>query len=266
MMNDPFDLSGVRALITGAGRGIGAAVAEAFAARGAAVAVVARTESEVEAVASAVNSGAGGVGRAVWHRLDVSDQASVDEVQHWAPDALGGSVNVLVNNAGVYTPNKFLDYSIGEWRDMFEVNVVGAVRMCRAFLPSMVKEGSGRIINMASTAGKWGSMNQSAYNTSKHALVGLTKCLALETAASGVRVNAVCPGFVDTPLLIGSESFQKILTTDELGVRAMIQQRTPIGRTITVGEVAALTVYLASPGADGMTGIAVTLAGGLILV
>jgi NAD(P)-dependent dehydrogenase (short-subunit alcohol dehydrogenase family) len=261
-MSDPFDLSATRALITGAGRGIGAEIARSFAKRGASVAVTARTTSEIKSVASIITEEGG---RAVSHRLDVSTQTSVDEVKDWAANALGGPINTLVNNAGVYTPNRFLDYTIDQWHDTLEVNVIGAVRMCQAFLPEMLDEPFGRIINIASTAGKYGSLNQSAYNTSKHALVGLTRCLALETAATGVRVNAICPGFVDTDLLLGS-SLPDLLGTDEQGVMKMIEQRTPIGRPITTEEVAALTVYLASPAADGMTGIALTLAGGLILI
>ena len=137
--------------------------------------------------------------------------------------------------------------------------------MTNAFLPKMIEAGDGKIINMSSTAGKYGSMNQSAYNASKHALVGITRCLALETAAQGIRVNAICPGFVDTDLLTNS-TLSEILGTDEDGIRSMIDQRTPIGRAVSVSEVAALAVYLASKGGDAMTGIAITLAGGLILI
>lgn len=261
-MNELFDLSGVRALITGAGRGIGAVVAEAFVDRGASVALVARSAGEVEKVAADLSAKGG---RAVAHTGDVTDDASVAALVPWVNDELGGHANVVVNNAGIYIPNPFLDYSIEDWTRTFDANVLGTVRVTRAFLPAMLEAGSGRIINIASTAGKYGSMNQAAYNASKHAVVGITKCLALETAAKGVRVNAVCPGFVDTPLLIDSP-LQGILGLDEQGIRNMIDQRTPIGRAISPAEVAALTAYLASPEADGMTGAAVTLAGGLVLV
>jgi NAD(P)-dependent dehydrogenase (short-subunit alcohol dehydrogenase family) len=226
------------------------------------VADTARTAAEVDAVACRLGE-AGGY--AVSHILDVCDPRSVEEAHAWAPEALGGPVNVLVNNAGVYLPNRFFDYGIEQWSTSFDVNVIGAVRMCQAFVPAMLASDFGRVINIASTAGKYGSANQSAYNASKHALVGLTKCLALETASFAVRVNAVCPGFVDTEFLIGS-SLQQILGTDEEGVRNMVEQRTPIGRPIMAREVAALTVYLAARESDGMTGAALTLAGGLILV
>jgi len=261
-MSDIFSLSNVRAVITGASRGIGSAIAEEFAQRGASVVLLARTTSEIDSLAETINSNGG---RAFARSLDVTDADQVAEIESWASDVLNGPVNVLINNAGIYIPNRFMDYSALEWEHIFDVNVFGAVRMTNAFLPKMIEVGDGKIINMASTAGKYGSMNQSAYNASKHALVGITRCLALETAAQGIRVNAICPGFVDTDLLTAS-ALGEILGTDEAGIRSMIDQRTPIGRAVTVSEVAALAVYLASAGGDAMTGIALTLAGGLILI
>ena len=257
-----FNLAERRALVTGAGRGIGRAISLALAGQGASIALVARNENELEGVAEEVN--ALGVKSAI-KSADITDDAQVEELPAWATEALGGNIDILVNNAGIYIPNRFLDYKMDEWKRMMEVNVYGVVRVTAAFLPGMLETGWGRVINISSSAGKYGSMNQSGYNASKHAVVGLTRCLALETASSGVRVNAICPGFVSTDLL-PSSGLDSVLGVDEDGVRAMMDSRTPIGRATTPEEVAALTVYLASEEADSMTGIGLTLAGGLVLV
>jgi len=123
----------------------------------------------------------------------------------------------------------------------------------------------GRVLIVASTAGKWGSLYQSAYNVSKHALVGLTRCLALETASSGMRVNALCPGWVDTEL-IDTEELAAAYRIPEETVRDTLLQRVPIGRMVSPQEVAALALYLASSSADAMTGQSLTLAGGMLLI
>ena len=258
-----IDLSATRAIVTGAGRGIGRAIAVALAENGAAVALSARTASEVEEAAEQIRD-AGGTAMA--HIVDVRDDDSVAALAEWAPDALGGTVNILVNNAGVYLPNRFLDYSLEEWTTSLDVNVMGSVRLLRAFAPPMLEAGYGRVINIASTAGKYGSLNQSAYNASKHALVGITKCLALEYAAHGIRVNAICPGFVRTDLIPESRFAEVAGGLDPKAVDRLLRDRTPIGRLIEPEEVAALAVYLASPAADAMTGMGSTLAGGLVLV
>jgi len=255
-------LAGVRAVVTGSGRGIGRAIALAYAAEGAAVVVSARSEPEIAAVAGAIRA-AGGVAHAV--PADVCDEAQVARLAEAAPERLGGPVTVLVNNAGTYLAKRFLDYTMAEWQRVLEMNVLAAIRVTRAFLGGMVERRSGRIINIASTAGKYGSYWQSAYNVSKHGLVGLTRCLALETGAHGVRVNAICPGFVNTDL-ISPAQLAPLYGVPEERIPALLAQRAPIGRTVTPEEVAALAVYLASPAADGMNGQALTLDGGAVLV
>lgn len=255
-------LRGTRAVVTGAGRGIGRAIAFAFAREGANVAVCARSRQEIDAVAHEI---AGAGGRATALTVDIRDQAQVDALAADAPERLGGTVDVLVNNAGSYVPNRFLDYTMDQWDDVLSVNVIGTVRVTRAFLPAMLEAGVGRILNMASTAGKWGSLYQSAYNVSKHGIVGLTRCLALETAPYGVRVNALCPGWVDTDLIRPDGLARAYgLPVDE--VVPTLLQRVPIGRMVTPEEVAALAVYVVSPEADAMTGVALTLAGGMVLI
>ena len=254
-------LAGRRAVVTGAGRGIGRAVARHLAAAGAGVVVAARTEAEIEAVAESLRS----EGRtAVAVRCDITDDESVEALAARSAEALGGPIDTLVNNAGVYKPRPFLDYSLADWTWMLDVNVVATVRVTRAFLPGLLALERSRIVNLSSIAGKKGTFGQSAYNTSKHAQIGLTRCLAMETGATGLRVNAVCPGFTRTDLI----------DLDELGrahgrpgaeVWAAVEQASTIRRTVTLDEIAAAVVYLASPAADGVNGQALVVDGGIVM-
>lgn len=197
--------------------------------------------------------------------MDVNDDSSVTALAQRAPVALGGPVDVLVNNAGRYLPRRFLDYSVQEWAAILDTNLLGAVRVTQAFLPVMLENQAGRIINVASTAGKYGTAGQSAYNASKHAILGLTRSLALEVAAQGVRVNAICPGWVDTEML-RPEILSPVLGVAPEDVPETLAHRVPIGRLIRPDEVAALAVYLAAPESDGVTGVGLTLAGGMVLI
>ena len=189
-------LKGRTALITGASRGIGRAIAEAYAAEGAALVLNARDSERLEAAAEALRDRYGAtVSR---HACDVSDRAAVDTMV--TAIERDGQIDVLVNNAGIHKPAKFLDYTFEDWRRIIEVNVYSVFHVTQAVLPKMIERQSGRIINMGSSAGKWGSRHQSAYNASKHAVVGITRCLALEMAPHNILVNAICPWVVDTDL------------------------------------------------------------------
>ena len=117
--------------------------------------------------------------------------------------ARSGRLDALVNNAGIHIARSFLEHEPADFQRLLDVNLFGVIHMTQAVLPTMLERGDGRIVNLASTAGRWGSRNQSGYNISKHAVLGLTRCVALETAARGVTVNAICPGFVDTDMLDG---------------------------------------------------------------
>jgi NAD(P)-dependent dehydrogenase (short-subunit alcohol dehydrogenase family) len=254
-------LAGQRAVVTGAGRGIGRAIALAFAREGARVVLFARSRKQLDAVAAEINS-AGPQASVV--AGDLTRDSEVESLRQTVFNELGG-IDVLVNNAGVYLQQRFLDYSLDDWRQSLDVNVIGTIRVTRALLPFMLEAHRGRIINMASTAGKWGTLYQSAYNVAKHAIVGLTQCLALETAASGVRVTAICPGWVDTEL-IDPTRFAHLHGIQKSEVRSVMRGRTPIGRLVKPEEVAELAVYLASPEADAVTGVGLTIAGGLVLI
>jgi NAD(P)-dependent dehydrogenase (short-subunit alcohol dehydrogenase family) len=251
------------AVVLGAGRGIGRAIAKRLAAEARIVHVAARSFDEVLATADEIaRSG----GHSSAHRCDVTDDGSVRELASEVTAATG-PVGVLVNCAGAHVAGSFLDLDVTSFRDLFEVNVLGAVRAMHAFLPDMLSARWGRVINVASTAGKWGSLEQSPYNTSKHALVGLTRCVALELATTGVTVNAVCPGFVTTSML------DQLITdrASRAGIArnasaAALLARVPMRRFMSPDEIAGLVAYFASEEAAGMTGQSVTLDGGMVLV
>ena len=256
-------LAGKVALITGAGRGIGREIALRFAQEGAAVALVARSSAEIEAVAGAI-SGAGG--RSLVASADVTSEEAIRAAVERATSELG-PIDTLVNSAGIYHVARFLDHSLEQWKQVFDVNVHGSFIAAQAVLPSMIERRTGRIINIASTAGKWGTRYQSAYNASKHAVLGLTKCLALETAELGIRVNAICPAWVEGRMFDEQlPNLARILGGDAEDARQALIARIPIGRFIRLDEIPPLAVYLASDESEGMTGQAITLDGGMIFL
>ena len=251
-------LAGLVALVTGGSRGIGRGAAEALAAAGADVCVAARHAGDLEAVRGGLG------GRAMAVALDVADRgacfAAVDRVvAEW------GRVDILVNGAGIYRSATFLNSSIEDFQALMAVNLYGMVHMMQAVLPGMQARGCGRVINIASLGGRTGSPNQSAYNVSKHGIVGLTRCVALEMAKTGVTVNAVCPGLVET------EMFEALVEGQSRGfgvpaekMRGRIVAGQPIGRFITPAEIGSLVAYLASPGAAGLTGQSILYDGGTL--
>jgi NAD(P)-dependent dehydrogenase (short-subunit alcohol dehydrogenase family) len=198
--------------------------------------------------------------------LDVTDRAACFAVVE-ETIRTRSSIDILVNSAGAYRSAKFLDYKIEDFQHLIEVNLYGTIHMMQGVLPHMVRRSSGRVINIASTAGKWGSMNQSAYNVAKHGVVGLTRCVALETAATGVTVNAVCPGITATKMVDGLWKGQAAaLAISAAEAQTRVLQRQPIGRMLQPKEIASIVKYLATPEAGGMTGQSILYDGGMLLV
>ncbi|MBV8754207.1 MAG: SDR family oxidoreductase [Hyphomicrobiales bacterium] len=251
------DLAGRHALVTGGSRGIGRAVAAALTQAGATVTVLGRDHATLaEAVARGAAS-AFVVG-------DVTDAAAVGAGIARAA-AHHGPVDILIANAGGAESAPFAKADPEQFHRMFELNVMGSIHAIRAVLDGMVARKFGRIVAVASTAGLKGYAYVSAYCAAKHAVVGLVRALALETATTGVTVNAVCPGYTDTDMV--RESAARIAAKTgrpaEEAVAAMVRNN-PLGRLITPDEVAEAVVFLCSPAAAAITGTALTVAGGEI--
>lgn len=249
------------AIITGASRGIGRAIAQAYAQEGASLCLVARNPASLDETVAELGLPAE---RVMTVALDVTDReacfAAVGQVQ-----ARFGHVDILVNNAGVYRAKSFLDYTPQDFQDLLDVNLFGVIHFTQACLPQMQQRKHGRIVNIASTAGKWGSRNQSAYNISKHAVVGLTRCVALEASPFGVTVNAICPGFVQTDMLeeLKAQVALSSGASAEEFVKAALA-RVPLGRMMTPQEIAGMAVYLGSQESSGMTGQSIHIDGGMV--
>ena len=256
-------LAGSSALITGASRGIGLAIAREFAREGADLLLVATREDTLAAARAAL---AGFGTRLETRAADITAPGAAATLVDAAVRAFG-KLDVLVNNAGVYVGKPFLEYDEADVDRTLAVNVKAPMFLMQAALAHMAPRGYGRIVNLASTAGKWASRNQAVYNLSKHAVVGLTRCAALEFAAQGVTVNAICPGLVRTEMADSLERNNARATgaTPE-SVHADLLRRIAQGRFLEPVECAHLAVYMASAEAAGMTGQSVLLDGGMVFV
>ena len=242
-------LEGKNAVVTGAGRGLGAAIAVLFAKEGARVLVADVDLSSAEQVVDQICA-MGGEGTPV-----SADVTSADDVGRMM-DALTdryGRIDILVNNAGIASQGSVTDLPEEDWDRVMEVNIKGAYLCSRAAIPQMKEVGAGSIICVSSASGVIGQRDQVAYNVSKHALIGLVRCMALDHAAEGIRVNAVCPGVMNTPML-------EALSDAQL---ADLYAMHPIGRIAEASEIAQTVLHLAGDEASFTTGAVFLVDGGL---
>lgn len=252
-------LKGKTALVTGASRGIGRAIASAFIAEGANVILNARDPGRLERTAQELREGSEVAVTA--YPCDVSDRTAVEKMVAAIED--GTPVDILVNNAGIHKAAGFMDYSFEDFKNVLEVNVYSVFHVTQCVLPKMIERQGGRIINMASSAGKWGSRNQSAYNASKHAVLGMTRCLALEMAPHNILTNAICPWIVETDL---ADSFMRehaaAAGLSQDAFEDAIKNTVPLKRWIQPEEVANLAVFLASDESSYINGQSWSVDGG----
>lgn len=253
-----MSLQGQHILVTGAGRGIGAGIAAALTKAGARVTGLGRTEQHLEAL----------VARGDAEGFVTADVTSPEAVKAACENAVRarGPIEGLVANAGGAESAPFRRSDAALFRRMIDLNLMGVVNAAHAVLPGMMERRSGRIVAVASTAGLRGYSYVSAYVASKHAVIGLVRSLALETATSGITVNAVCPGFAETDMT--EESIARIMektgrTRDD--ARAELAKHNPQGRLITPQEVGDAVVWLCGSGASSITGQAIAVAGGEVM-
>jgi NAD(P)-dependent dehydrogenase (short-subunit alcohol dehydrogenase family) len=253
-------LDGKRVLVTGASRGIGRAIALAFAGAGARVVASARPSADLDAVAADVAPGGGFA-----LPCDVTDAAQVAALGAAVRERWGG-LDVLVNNAGMAASHKFVNHPDDLWHRTIAANLTSVFLVSREFAGEMAAQGWGRIMVIASIAAKVGARYIAAYAASKHGALGLTRALAVELAPSGVTVNAICPGYADTPMTDATVATMVARTgmTAE-AARAFLEGQNPQRRLITADEVAALAVYLATDAARGITGQAINVDGGAVM-
>jgi NAD(P)-dependent dehydrogenase (short-subunit alcohol dehydrogenase family) len=258
MVESTGALAGRHAIVTGASRGIGAAIAAAMAAEGACVSLLGRDAARLQAVSEAV----GGPDRAIPIPADVAVSESVREAFAAARRKFG-PVHILINNAGLAPAARFTDTDEALWHRVLGVNLTGTFLCTREAIADMLQSGSGRIVNIASTAGLRGAAYIAAYTASKHAVIGLTRALALEYATRNITVNAVCPGYTDTDIVkqaVGNIS-AKTGRSEREALDALLATN-PQRRLIEPGEVAHAVLWLCRPGTESVTGQSIVIAGG----
>jgi 3-oxoacyl-[acyl-carrier protein] reductase len=243
-------LEGKRAVVTGAGQGIGRAIARRLASEGAAVAVLDIDEARASAVASEIEVGGG---RAKAYKLDVGDpEAAANVMRDIAADF--GGIDILVNNAGIARDNLLIRLSSEDWDLVMRVNLTGVFNCTRAAVRTMMAQRYGRIVNVSSVIGLVGNVGQASYAASKAGIIAFTKTVAKEFASRGITANAIAPGFIETPM------------TERLPekVRQDFMSRILLGRFGKAEEVANLVAFLVSDEADYLTGQTISIDGGMV--
>ncbi len=260
--SDKTTLVGKRAVVTGAGRGIGRSIALALAEAGADVAVSARTANDIEALVAEIRAtGRQGVGVT----CDVTVPEQVQQMMMAVTEGLGG-IDILVNNAGNAGSHKFLNHPDELWQRMLAVNLTSIYYVTKAFVPMLIDQRSGRIINIASIASRVGGHYIATYTAAKHGALGLTRALAVELLPYNITVNAICPGYVNTPMTDASISNIKARTgMTEAQAREALEKTSPQRRLIEADEVAAVAVFLAQESSRGITGQAINIDGGSVM-
>jgi len=254
-MSNGTALKGKHAFITGGGHGIGGASAEVLAANGAKLTLTGRNMEKLEAMAAKLPG-------AEARQLDVTDEDAVKRVFAEAAASLG-PIDILINNSGIAETAPFMRTSSDMMRRIMEVNLIGAHVCTQQVLPAMIEAGWGRIVNIASLAGISGQPYIAAYCASKHAMIGLTRTLALEVARKGITVNAVCPAYVETGMVErGVENIQKLTGMSEDDARGELAKKNPQARIIEASEVGATVAWLCLPGSESITGQSIAMAGG----
>jgi NAD(P)-dependent dehydrogenase (short-subunit alcohol dehydrogenase family) len=261
--NAKLTLTCHHAVVTGGSRGIGAAIAEKLSQLGASVSLISRNAEALAATASRIRENHGV--RVAIEATDVTEEAAVRLAIARVTEVLGAPT-ILVNNAGVAVSSPFLKSDTAFWRTMLKTDLMAAVYCTQAVLPTMLESKRGRIINIASTAGLSGYAYLTAYCAAKHALIGLTRALAMETARTGVTVNAVCPGYTDTDMTSRSikNIEEKTRRTREEAISSLVS-RNPQGRLIQPVEVADAVAWLCGENAGSITGQSIVIAGGELL-
>lgn len=244
-----LDLTGQVALVTGASRGIGRAIAETLVAQGAYVFGTATSDHGAQAIGAYLGENGQGL------TLNVTDAASVEQA-FAAIKAAKGDIDILVNNAGITKDNLFMRMKDEEWQDVIDTNLTSLFRLSKAVVRGMMKKRAGRIINIGSVVGTMGNAGQTNYAAAKAGLIGFTKALGRELASRGITVNAVAPGFIETDMTH---------VLDE-GQKGAILTQVPLNRLGTPAEIAATVAFLASPAAAYITGETIHVNGGMYMV
>ena len=252
------------ALITGGGRGIGRAIALEFAREGARVVVAARTLEQVKLVAEEISGLQDAEALSIV--CDVADLQSVQRMFATVTETMGQAPDILVNNAGIAESSPIHKTQDELWNRHLAINLTGSFYCIRATLPNMLERGWGRIINIASIAGKTGAPYIAAYSASKHGLIGLTRSVALEVANKGITVNAICPGYVDTDMTTRAiENIERNTGRPAAETEETLKRMNPQNRFVTSEEVAALALLLASENGRSINGQAINVDGGTLV-
>jgi len=258
-----ISLEGKTVIVTGAGRGIGKEIALMTAEAGANVLLVARSAPQLEDVAAQIKDR--GNGRALAHPANITEKPAADEVVKRAVAEFGG-LYALVNNAGANSIANLVMSKEDDFRAVYEVNLFAVFRLTKAAVRQMIPARSGRVINISSVAAKFGSAYNSAYSSSKAAVLGFTKSIARETAAVGITSNAICPWHVDTELVREAMARRaKIFGKSADEYLQGIIDESPQKRLIDAREIGALSVFLMSPEARGITGQSLNVCGGMMM-